>query len=109
MAPVSARDTLLDYDPLTQIRTDYHEIDDRHVGFETRQDVTDIIEVNKTFMADVDERHRYGDMSRVASIPVSVFFELERTGISRDPVAFKRWLDDPDNRLFRTRPGRLSK
>jgi hypothetical protein len=24
-----------------------------------------------------------------------------------DPAAFKRWLNDPDNRFFRTSPGTL--
>jgi hypothetical protein len=46
-------------------------------------------------------------MDRVASIPMGVYMELDAKGIARDEKAFARWLDDPDQRAFRTRPGRL--
>ena len=49
----------------------------------------------------------WGDMTRVASIPLSLYFDLKKKGIADDPVAMKRWLNDPDQRFFRTRPGRL--
>lgn len=102
---------LLDFDPLTQISSVYHdENDGLGMGIETVQDVTDIVEMNKLLFNDVDERARYGEkLNRVASIPLGVYFDLERRGITKDPVAFKKWMDDPDNRAFRTRPGRLSK
>jgi hypothetical protein len=85
-----------------------HQEEERTV-FETIHDVEPILEANKLFMNDVDERARYGEMDRVASIPLDIYLELDRKGIAKDPVAFKRWLDDPDNRAFRTRPGRLSR
>jgi hypothetical protein len=33
--------------------------------------------------------------------------ELKQQGIIDDPKALRRWLNDPDNRYFRTRPGRV--
>jgi hypothetical protein len=101
---------LLDFDPLTQTSTVFHELEDGKTwGLESLQKADQIIEANKLFMNGVDERARYGEMDRVASIPMNLYFELKRNGIADDPVAFKRWLDDPDNRAFRTRPGRLSR
>jgi len=44
-------------------------------------------------------------MARVASIPLNVYYDLKRRGIADDPKAMKKWLNDPDNRVFRTREG----
>jgi hypothetical protein len=75
---------------------------------ETSQDVTPLIEENRAFMADTDERAPFkGDLVRVASIPMNLFMELDRIGITRDPAAFRRWLNDRDNSVFRTRPGTI--
>jgi hypothetical protein len=52
-----------------------------------------------------DKRTKWGDMSRVASIPLSVYYDLKRRGIADDPVALRKWLNDGDNRVFRTREG----
>lgn len=98
---------LIDFDPHAAIATIYHELDDKTIGYESLQDATEIVEVNKMFMADTDEHARYGDMSRVASIPTVLWFELVRNGVADDPVRLRKWLNDPDNRLFRTRPGRV--
>jgi hypothetical protein len=98
---------LIDFDPYAAIATIYHDLDDKTIGYESVQDATDIVEVNKAFMADTDEHARYGDMGRVAQIPTVVWFELVRKGIAQDEVALRKWLNDPDNRLFRTRPGRV--
>ena len=75
----------------------------------TEQDVTDRIDLNRAIHADHDERARYpGDgIHRVASIPMSLFMQLQKEGVADDPAAFKKWLNDPDNRFFRTRPGRV--
>jgi len=41
----------------------------------------------------------------VASIPLSIYYDLKRQGIVDDPVRLKRWLNDSDNKYFRTRGG----
>lgn len=49
-----------------------------------------------------------GNFHRVASIPLSVYHEkLVKTGKIKDQNEVKRFLNDPDNRVFRTRPGRV--
>lgn len=69
------------------------------------QDVSGIIEANKAEFNAAPER--WGDMTKVGSIPLSVYYELERKGILQDQVALAKWLNDPDNRAFRTRPGTI--
>jgi hypothetical protein len=46
-------------------------------------------------------------MHKVASIPMNVYFDLKEKGILDDPAALKRWLNDSDNRFFRTKAGRV--
>lgn len=48
-----------------------------------------------------------GDMHKVASIPLTLYFDLREKGIIQDPERMKRWLNDPDNRMFRTKLGRV--
>lgn len=79
---------------------------------ETSQNVTDVIEKNKAEYAATDPRARWGEWNKVASIPLVCFQELNEKGICRgfsviDQKRMKAWLNDPDNRFFRTRPGRL--
>ena len=74
---------------------------------ETRPDVSAIIEENKNEYAQIDERARWGEWTRVASIPMSVYFQLKREGKLDDDAYMKRWLNDPDNRFFRVKEGQL--
>jgi hypothetical protein len=101
---------LFDSDPVTKTRKVFRfdHTDDTYV-IATHQDVTDLVEDNLGRFNQVDERARWGEMDRVASIPMPIYMELRRKGIVDDEKAFARWLDDPDNRCFRTRPGKLSK
>jgi hypothetical protein len=81
----------------------------------TTQDVTEIIEQNKSDYAQMDERSRWsGEVfgNHIARIPLSVFQELNQQGICQgfavlDQKKFKAFLNNPDNRHFRTRPGRV--
>lgn len=100
---------LFSSDPLTRVRTLWHEDVDGNVTIETQHDVEDIIDLSKASYNSTDERARFGKgvMHRVAQIPMPILMELERRGITKDPKAFKKWLNDPDNRVFRTRPGKV--
>jgi xylose isomerase len=79
------------------------------------QDITGILEMNKREYAAQDERKTWGNdafSNKVASIPLTVFSELEKQGITRgfaviDKKRFNEWLNNPDNRAFRTRAGRI--
>ena len=71
-------------------------------------DATDVIEENKATFNQYDEKANWkGDMHKVASIPMALFYDLKKQGIIDDPARLKAWLNDPDNRFFRTRPGRV--
>jgi hypothetical protein len=79
-----------------------------------KQDITDIIEANKADYNATDAKTSWGDTlnNRVARIPLTVFAELEKQGITRgftilDMKRFKDWLNNPENRVFRTRAGRI--
>lgn len=67
------------------------------------QDVSGIVEMNRADFNDAPAR--WGDGQRVASIPMTVYWALKRSGVADDQAALRRWLNDPDNRFFRTRPG----
>ena len=106
-----------DHDPLTAtIQTWHTDHADGKAYLETRQDVTEILETNKAMYADIDERARWPkEMARVASIPMVVIEQLAKQGILypggavKDEKALRKWLDDPANKYFRTRPGKLSR
>lgn len=97
-------DKVFDVDPLSGITSYWHYDDATDTALiEKRQDVSDILDANK---AEFNEDHgRYGEWTKIASIPLSVYYDLKAKGIVDDPVAMKRWLNDADNRFFRTRPG----
>ena len=100
----------LSVDPLSGIKTDfiYEEGDslkDDQIVIATSQDVTSIVEANKRSANAIDKHHKHGEWSKVASIPMSIYHKLKQQGIADDPVRFKRCLNDPDNKYFRTRGG----
>ena len=72
----------------------------------TVQEEDDILERNK---AEYNEysHPQFGTMRKVASVPIALYFELKRRGILDDWNELKKWLNDPDNRFFRTAPGKL--
>lgn len=76
------------------------------------QNVAPILEANKAAYNQVDERARWGELTRVAEIPNSVIADLNAQGIMRgfvvvDQKRIKAFLNDPANRFLRTRPGRV--
>jgi hypothetical protein len=80
---------------------------------QTSQDVTDIVEQNKK---EYNENNGSwgGELfdNKIASIPMTVIDDLNKKGIMRgfhviDQKKFRLWLNDPDNRFFRTRQGRI--
>jgi hypothetical protein len=100
---------LLYKDPILKAKRVFYESEDQAVIHSTF-DVTEVIEENKRQYAGVDERARWAtDWNHVARIPMPIYAELEKQGIAKDEGAFLRWLDDADQRAFRTRPGKLSR
>tara|TARA_Y100000385_G_scaffold265856_1_gene300493 strand:- start:295 stop:618 length:324 start_codon:yes stop_codon:yes gene_type:complete len=89
-----------------------HRTDDGIV-LEVVQDVSDIVERNKKEYN--NNSKKWGDDvfdNKIASIPMTVVDKLNQQGIMRgfhvlDQKAFFKWLNDPDNRFFRTKQGRI--
>lgn len=94
-------------DALGITRIWHYDPDTDQATIETRQDVSAIIEENKNEYAQIDERARWGEWTRVASIPMSIYYQLKREGKLDDEAYMKRWLNDPDNKYFRTRSGEV--
>lgn len=91
----------------------YNEQENR-MYIERVQDVAPILEANKRAFDVDDKSHKSEVFNHVATIPVVVLEEYwKQTGIDlRKPEnahLLRRWLDDPDNRYFRTKPGKLSR
>lgn len=54
----------------------------------------------------------FDQKNKIASLPLAIINELNAKGIMRgfqilDQKALKAWLNDPDNRVFRTRGGEV--
>lgn len=79
----------------------------------TSQNVDQLIEANKQEYNQTTSKWSDNALeNRVARIPLTVFTELEKQGITRgltvlDMPRFKAWLNNPDNRVFRTRAGTI--
>jgi hypothetical protein len=92
-------------------KSNFHDVDGGYV-IETKQDITGIIESNKAQFNAIDERAKWGEWTKVASLPNVVVDELNKQGIMRgyavvDEKRFRAFLNNPDNRFFRTRPGQV--
>lgn len=75
---------------------------------ETIIDATQIVSDNKDRFNSFDEKANWkGDMHHIASIPMALFYQMKAEGKLEDQAYMKRWLNDPDNRAFRTRPGEV--
>jgi hypothetical protein len=88
-------------------RTWHYDEEKDEATIQTQQDVTDVIEENKNEFNQIDERAKWGEFNKVASIPLSLYYQLKAEGKLDDQAYMKRWLNDPDNRHFRTRPGEV--
>jgi hypothetical protein len=97
---------LINDDAFTGVKTYYnYDADKDEAIISKEQDISGIIEANKAEFNAAPER--WGEWTKVGSIPLSVYYELERQGILNDQKAMAKWLNDPDNRAFRTRPGTI--
>ena len=92
-----------------EVRTTYMDGDGGLI-IQSASDIAPILEANKARYNQTDQRARWGDGQLVADIPFAVIDDLNRQGILRgfavlDQKRMKAWLNNPDNRYFRTRPG----
>lgn len=99
--------------PLTgAVETFYfdHATDEIHIH--QTEDVTRLTETTKALYNDAASNWK-GDWHHVASIPMTLLPELQKQGIMNtagrilDMPKFKAWVNDRDNRVFRTKPGQI--
>ena len=97
---------LLGVDPLTGT-AQYVDYDENEDAFRYHQvvEADPITDFNRLLFNDAPQR--WGDMQRVASLPMVLWLKLKRDGVLDDPKRLAAWLNDPDNAAFRTRPGRV--
>lgn len=103
-----------DHNPDTGI-TEWFIGDDETGGFtiQSQQDVEPLLERNRALWNNTEKHSKYGEWTRIASIPAVVIMELNKKGILRmdgsilDDKKYRDWLNDRDNLLFRTRAGKV--
>jgi hypothetical protein len=100
---------LFDINPVTGTRKMWHyDAEKDEATIETIIDATQIVSDNKDRFNSFDERANWkGDMHHVASIPMALFYQMKAEGKLDDQAYMKRWLNSPENRAFRTRPGEV--
>ena len=84
---------------------------------ETKVDLSQIIEINKQKFNERSEKTNWGSdvldpRNHIATIPDIIIDELNKKGGMRgyaviDKEAFRRFLNDPDNKVWRTRGGNV--
>ena len=107
---------LLSSDPLARKKTFMHFENDGSTHVSTEQDVTEIIDVNKEQAKEYQKGSMIGNTQKhhleVANIPLTIYFDLmQKLGDpTKDPEARKKWkvwLNDANNRAFRTGGGHI--
>jgi hypothetical protein len=92
------------YDRLDPVTGRYTEVETDHEAglvFTHSQDTRPIVESAKAIASHFDPLVRR-DTVHVARIPMVIWQNLQRLGITKDEAALNRWLNDPDNCVFRT-------
>ncbi len=106
---------LFDTDPITRTVQVFHydELTDTFT-IEDRQNVDAIVEHNKAVQNDDQFRARpQNEVRRVASIPMNLFAQMQQEwrekGYSYEErqAALRRFLNDPNNKFFRTDDSRV--
>jgi len=95
------------YQPATG-RSTYVEVDDE-TGLPVvvqAQDTQPIVESAKAIASSFDPWRRT-EVQHVARIPLVIWQRLNRLGITKDPAAFRAWLNSREARLLRTDDGRI--
>lgn len=98
---------LYDYDFQTGRQVWRLENPDGSTTFRTDYPVQDTIDVNKA-QRNLARNDWKGDYHHVASIPLNVFYDQIAEAHSHgDDKYVSRWLNDSDNRAWRTKDGRV--
>lgn len=100
------------YDPVRHIDVQCHiEEDDELIISHTHTAWRDVLEANKEYAKANPKNVHAGNtqrhMVKAGEIPLQVWMDLKARGIAQDKQALRKWLNDYDNRFFRTYEGRI--
>ena len=84
------------------IKSEFITQDDKNI-YHTAQNVRPVIE-HATKLRELEPGKNF---SHAAEIPKVIWNKALREGWHNDPKAWKKWLNDPDNKPFRVWPGRI--
>jgi len=97
----------------TPVETFHSNTNEDEFTVHTVQDTEPILDENKRAFNDYGDLltpGKSGEGLRVASIPLTVWTQWMREtngAIQKDPKLMKKYLNDPDNKYFRTTPTRV--
>ena len=96
----------LDRDPLSgAVSYFYSDETGENYTIVRTEDIEPLLEMNQWAR---NQRHgRWGEMTHVASMPMSVWYDLKQKGILEDQTELTRWHNASENQVFRVRPGRV--
>lgn len=98
--------TLIDWDPKSG-RTVWHMFDGEKTVVRTDYPVEATVAENEMFRKEAGNAWK-GDWHRVASVPLNVYYDqLHEAEVQGDKDFVSRWLNDSDNRAWRTKDGRI--
>lgn len=97
--------TLFDYDPKLGRQVWYTVNDDGSTTFRTDYEVQPTIDVNAA-QRNMAQDNWKGDYHHIASIPMNIYHEqLAEASRQDDQRYVSKWLNDSDNRAWRTKNG----
>ena len=73
--------------------------------YHTKQNVAPVIDHVKKLKDNITTPGK--DFRHVAEVPMVIYQKALREGWHNDPKAWKRWLNDSDNKVFRTWEGKV--
>lgn len=79
--------------------------EDDQLIYQTKQDINPVVDHVK-FLRDNTTKHGK-DMRHVAEVPMVLWQKAVREGWQKDEAKWKKWLNDPDNEIFRTWKGKV--
>ena len=101
------------FDVMPHRYTEWIDEPDNTISITTHQEVEPILDQNKieyNAYGDKLSLGKRGDWHKVASIPFNVYeqWKNETNGaIEKDPKLLAKYLNDPDNKFFKTAPTKL--
>lgn len=88
-------------------RTVWHRFDGQHNHWRTDYDVEPVLKANHDERAD-NAGGRWKEGRRVASVPLNVYYDKLASAVDQaDDKFLSRWLNDGDNRAWRTFEGQV--